>query len=48
MSPKLNRHKMIDRDTSDRRCEDREMSLCSDRLMTTDGDTSGESVRTVT
>jgi hypothetical protein len=34
-------------DTSDGRCEDHDMSPRSDRLMTTDGDTSGEGVRTM-
>jgi len=36
----------IDGDTSNRRCEDHDMSPCSDRLMTTDRDTSG-GVRTM-
>jgi hypothetical protein len=38
---------MTDGDTSDRRCEDHDISPCSDRLMTTGGDTSGEGVRTM-
>jgi len=36
-----------DRDTSDRMCEDHDMSPRSDRLMTTSRDTSGEGVRTM-
>jgi hypothetical protein len=38
---------MTGRDTSDGRCKDHDMSLSSDRLMTTGGDTSGEGVRTM-
>ena len=39
MSPDADRLMTIDGDTSDRRCEDHDMSSCSDCLMTTDGDT---------
>jgi len=40
MSPKSNRHMMTDRDTSDRRCEDHDMSSRSNRRMMTGRDTS--------
>ena len=40
MSPSSDRLMTTDGDTSDRRCEDHEISPSSDRLMTTGGDTS--------
>ena len=40
MSPRSNCLMTTGEDTSDRRCEDHDMSLSSDRLMTTGGDTS--------